>query len=272
MKRERFDHATPAERTSLRLSRRNILRASSAAALAAIWRGEDAVLFGAEKDKNAADGAKAPSANAAPAKKDAKADPADASWKSLFDGKSLKGWKKVDFGGQGEVSVEQGSIVLSMGDAMTGIVRTEPFPKMDYEIALEGKRIDGIDFFCTTTFPVGESFCSLVVGGWAGSVVGLSSIDHMDASENQTTKVLSFKKDQWYRVRIRVTKEKIEAWIDDKKVVDFATKKHKLTTRMECDLCHPLGIATYATRGAVRNLKVRRVKDPDSQPEPADDE
>ena len=52
---------------------------------------------------------------------------------------------------------------------------------MDYEVTLEGKRVAGDDFFCTTTFPVGESFCSFVVGGWHGTVVGLSSIDGMDA-------------------------------------------------------------------------------------------
>src|SRR5437899_12217134 len=36
-------------------------------------------------------------------------------------------------------------------------------PRMDYEVTLEGKKIAGDDFFCTTTFPVGDSFCSLVV-------------------------------------------------------------------------------------------------------------
>ena len=29
---------------------------------------------------------------------------------------------------------------------------------------------DGSDFFCTTTFPVGDAFCSFVVGGWSGTV------------------------------------------------------------------------------------------------------
>jgi hypothetical protein len=29
---------------------------------------------------------------------------------------------------------------------------------------------------------------------------------------------------------------------------------------MECELCRPLGIATWATKGAVRNLRVRALK------------
>jgi hypothetical protein len=48
---------------------------------------------------------------------------------------------------------------------------------MNYEIKLEAKKVTGNDFFCGMTFPVGDSFCSFIVGGWGGPVVGLSSID-----------------------------------------------------------------------------------------------
>ena len=41
----------------------------------------------------------------------------------------------------------------------------------------------------------------------------LSSIDYADASENQTNKFKEFKNDQWYRIRIRVSKAKIETGI-----------------------------------------------------------
>ena len=33
-------------------------------------------------------------------------------WQSLFDGKTLKGWKIPEFGGEGKVHVEDGAIVL----------------------------------------------------------------------------------------------------------------------------------------------------------------
>ena len=89
-------------------------------------------------------------------------------WKSLFDGKSLAGWKATDFGGEGDVEVEKGAIVMQRGTNMTGITYAgKDFPKINYEVTLEGKKIEGQDFFCTTTFPVGASHCSLVVGGWA---------------------------------------------------------------------------------------------------------
>jgi hypothetical protein len=180
-------------------------------------------------------------------------------WRDLFDGKTLKGWKAPDFGGQGKVLVKDGTIVMEAGAMMTGVTYTGPMPKMNYEVTLEGMRIDGSDFFCTTTFPVGDSFVSLVVGGWGGSLVGISSVDFYDASDNTTSRTKDFKSKQWYRFRIRVSQEKIEAWIDDEKMVDLETKGHKLSIRFECDLCRPFGVSTWMTAGAVRNIRVREL-------------
>ena len=75
-------------------------------------------------------------------------------------------------------------------------------------------RVDGIDFFCGLTFPVADSHASFIVGGWGGTVVGISSIDGMDASENATTKYVKFQLKRWYKIRIRVTPTSIQAWID----------------------------------------------------------
>ncbi|MGO9598371.1 MAG: family 16 glycoside hydrolase, partial [Isosphaeraceae bacterium] len=36
-------------------------------------------------------------------------------WKELFDGKTLNGWKKTQFGGEGRVDVKDGMIVMEMG-------------------------------------------------------------------------------------------------------------------------------------------------------------
>jgi hypothetical protein len=194
---------------------------------------------------------------------------AEPKWESLFDGKTLKGWKAPQFGGDGKVEVKDGAIVMERGDSMTGIAWTGKVPTMDYELTLEGKRVDGVDFFCTTTFPVGSSHCSFVVGGWGGPVVGLSSLDYYDAADNETTRIKDFKLNQWYRFRIRVTKEKIECWIDKEKMVDLqyvrweddngqkVKKERKITIRHECDLCRPLGVSTWCTTGAVRDIRIR---------------
>lgn len=184
----------------------------------------------------------------------------DPSWKKLFDGKTLDGWKSADFFKAGKVHVQDGAVVMEKGSELSGAVYTRgDFPKTDYEVVLEGKKTAGNDFFCTTTFPVGDSFCSLVVGGWGGDTVGLSSINGSDASENETNSSREFKTDKWYRVRVRVTKNRIEAWIDDDKAVDVEINGRKIATRIECRVCQPFGVATYATVGAVRDIRVRRL-------------
>lgn len=179
-------------------------------------------------------------------------------WTTLFDGKSLAGWKETNFGGEGEVRIEKGAIVLERGSDMTGITCTRKnLPTMNYELELDGKRLKGNDFFCTTTFPVGTSHCSLVVGGWGGSTVGLSNLDGKDASQNATTTMIDFDEGRWYRFRVRVTENRIRVWIDGKKVIDADTRGKKVTVRAECLPCRPLGVATWRTVGAVRGLRVR---------------
>jgi hypothetical protein len=186
----------------------------------------------------------------------------ETAWRSLFDGKTLTGWKASDFFAAGPVQVKDGTIVMDKGKHMTGITyQPADFPKMDYEVNLEGKKLDGRDFFCTTTFPVGDAYCSLVVGGWGGTVVGLSSINSEDASMNETRSERDFAADHWYRLRIRVSKDRIEAWIDREKVVDVDTTDRVISTRIECNASKPFGVATYQTTGAVRDIRVRRLSE-----------
>jgi hypothetical protein len=177
--------------------------------------------------------------------------------KRLFDGETLSNWESANFGPQGQVYVSDGAIILGMGDGPTGITWQDSFPKENYEVSLEAKRMLGIDFFCGLTFPVKDDFCSFIVGGWAGPVVGLSTIDGLDASENETTTLMRFNKDEWYKIRVRVTAEKIETWINDEKIVDLSYQGRKIGIRPEVELSRPFGIATWKTKGAVRNIYLR---------------
>jgi hypothetical protein len=118
-------------------------------------------------------------------------------------------------------------------------------------------RVDGNDFFCGLTFPVGDDPCSLICGGWGGGVTGLSSIDGMDASENSCSGYYEYKSGQWYHIRLRVTKERIQAWIDKDQVVDCDIRDHRISVRIEVNLSKPLGIATWCTTGAVKNIRMR---------------
>jgi hypothetical protein len=203
-----------------------------------------------------------PIACIAATKKTGSAPPQDSSpgWRELFDGRSLSGWKITDFGGHGDVDVAQGELQLGMGAMLTGVHYTNSIPRIDYEISLEAKRVAGSDFFCALSIPYNQTNCTLIVGGWGGGVVGISSLDNYDASENETTKYLAFEKDRWYRIRMRVTADLIEAWIDDQQVVDVNVKDRKVSMRAgEIELSVPLGIATWQTAAAIRNIKLRKL-------------
>jgi 3-keto-disaccharide hydrolase len=181
-------------------------------------------------------------------------------WRKLFNGQSLENWRATNFGGEGNVEVEDGQIILEMGSDLTGITWTGEFPTVNYEVSLEARRMEGNDFFCGMTFPVGKSPCSLIVGGWGGTVVGLSSIDGRDASENETGKLMTFDRGRWYSVRLRVCEPKIEAWIDEKKVIDLDAAHRKISIRPEVELSRPFGIATWRTKAGIRAIKVRSIE------------
>jgi len=178
----------------------------------------------------------------------------------LFDGKTLNGWEITNFGPQGPVEVSGGKIILGIGDGCTGITWEKNFPVTNYEISLEAMRVAGNDFFCGMTFPVGKDPCTLIVGGWGGTVGGLSSINGMDASENETTKLRQFEKNRWYKIRLQVTVKEIKAWINDENIVYFTIGNKKLSIRPEVELSKPFGIASWNTTAALRNIRIIRLE------------
>jgi len=179
-------------------------------------------------------------------------------WKPLFDGKTLGNWQSTKFGGEGAVKVENGEIVLEAGTTLTGITWAgAELPKTNYEIALQARRVEGRDFFAGITFPVADSFCSLILGGWGGTVIGLSSINTEDASQNETSQSMEFELGRWYNVRIRVTTAKIEVWLDERQIINQDLKGNRITIRMEMEPSTPLGIATWKTKGALRDIRMK---------------
>jgi hypothetical protein len=174
------------------------------------------------------------------------------------------GWQvldEADLSRHGKVYVDDGRVILEEGSPMTGIRWTGPVLREEYEVALEAMRVDGNDFFCGMTFPVGDSPCTLILGGWGGTLVGLSNVDGSHAAENETTTSVRFENGRWYRVKLRVTKEKIESWVDAEKVIDLVRGTHKFTVWLEQEPVRPLGFATWYTKAALRNIALRNLAD-----------
>lgn len=183
-------------------------------------------------------------------------------WQPLFDGKTLKGWKESGYGGGAEPEVKNGELRIGMGEGVNGVTldAKEPPYKVNYEISLEAKKLTGHDFFCGLTFPVKDSHASFIVGGWGGGIVGISSIDHRDASDNETTKARNFQKNTWYEIRVRVTDSRIKAWIDGEEMVDVDTTDKEIGTRIDIERSKPLGLSTWQTASAFRNIRVRKLR------------
>lgn len=179
----------------------------------------------------------------------------------IFDGKSLSGWKLTNFGGEAEASVKDGVILLPEGSDMTGITwkDAKKIPTSSYILELETQRVDGSDFFCGLTFPLGKDPCSLILGGWGGGVCGLSSINGFDASENETTIYREFKNKTWYKVKLQVCEDRIQVWLDGKNIIDQPREDRMFSIRLECELSKPLGFSTWRTSGALRKLKMRKM-------------
>jgi len=179
-------------------------------------------------------------------------------WLPLFDGKTLQNWKETPFPSRGTVQVKDG--VIELGQARsTGITYTGQFPKSNYEIRYQAVRRQGHDFFAALTFPVKDSFCAFINGGWGGTVVGLSNLDGDDASENDSSTMKEFVNGRWYAFRLAVTDDRIQVWIDDVLVIDAdISGGRRVDLRFDDgDLSTPLGLSSYATAAGLRNIEYR---------------
>ena len=115
-----------------------------------------------------------------------------------------------------------------------------------------------------------ESFCTLINGGWGGSLTGLSSVDGYDASENQTSRSYDYRGHTWYRFRIRVMDNAIQVWItpqdkggnweEEQSVIKLETEDRELSTRFEVDKYKPLGFCTWVTEGQLRKIEYRVIE------------
>jgi hypothetical protein len=175
---------------------------------------------------------------------------------SLFDGKSLGSWKPVVFGGEGEVSIANGAIRLERGNDLTGVVWTGKVPGPSFRLQMEAMRVDGSDFFCAVTVPAAGSHCTFVVGGWGGTVVGFSSLDGLDASENETSHTVTFEDRRWYQVGVDVTPTHIKGLIDGAAVAEAALAGREVDVRAEMVPCRPIGIASWRTVSDIRNITI----------------
>lgn len=180
---------------------------------------------------------------------------------TLFNGTSLDNWSKTDYAGKGEIFIDNNqTLVMEMGATLSGIHWTgDDLPVENYEIGLQARRTMGSDFFCGLTFPYKDSHATLILGGWGGSLIGISSIDDFDASENETGDAYIFEEKEWYNIRLEVMETKLKVFINGETVIDADVAGKKVAMRVgEIEMSVPLGITTYGTTGEFKNIVLRK--------------
>ncbi|MDD2459953.1 MAG: DUF1080 domain-containing protein [Kiritimatiellia bacterium] len=176
----------------------------------------------------------------------------------LFNGRDLTGWKTADLFEGGTVDVlPDGTVECGFGNPMTGIAYTNTPPRMNYELSLQAVRVQGSDFFVALTLPIETNYCTLIIGGWGGGLCGISSVDYLDASENQWSENITLENERWYTLRVRVTPGVLQVFLDEKLYtarVEGPPSRFSLRSGSDIDKTGPLGLATYRTKARWRNF------------------
>ncbi|MBM4039604.1 MAG: DUF1080 domain-containing protein, partial [Planctomycetes bacterium] len=185
-------------------------------------------------------------------------------WVSLFDGKTLDGWKVVadrGYAKHGRVEAQNGELLLGTGAPVTGIAWTRDLPSLDYEVAFEVMCLAGGNNWCNFTFPVGASGCSFCFLGIGDGLTGLDQVEGAPVTRNVTTKKMAFERNRWYRVKLRVTRAAVQAWVDDAEVVTLQLRDHAVNVYDDYwGPLRPLGVANWESTTALRNLRLRRLQ------------
>jgi hypothetical protein len=190
----------------------------------------------------------------------------------LFNGKDLAGWSVIPYDGAGKVSaLSNGVVECGAGNPFSGIVCAGAPLRMNYELSLDAMRVEGSDFFVALTIPVTTNYCTVIIGGWGGSLCGVSSVDYLDASENQWSECKNLENNRWYRLRVRVTPGVLQVFLNDKLYgarIEYGEPRRLSLRYGDIDRTAPLGLATYCTRAWWRNFTLTPITELENDDKP----
>ncbi len=161
------------------------------------------------------------------------------------------------FGGDGAIHATRSELVLEPGGPLTGGTFAVELPRDGYEVEFRAARLTGIDFFCGLTFPTLRGDLTLVLGGWGGTVCGLSSLDGEDASSNDTRTLRHFENGVDHAVRVRVDGDDVRVFVDGKPFLRTDLEGHEVGVRAEVEPCRPFGFCCYLTTARLSALRWR---------------
>jgi len=187
-------------------------------------------------------------------------------WRDLFDGGTLNGWRRMTrgaFAHGGSVNIQDGRMELTNSQNCVGIIATGRVPTTDYEIQYSAMRVSRSGDLGSLYFPIGDTTCRLIVGGWSSfDIVGLQDLDGKVAKSNETRQQRTFESNRWYNVKLCVTDERVQAWIDQDQLIDLTRRGHRFTVEPSDEASKPgsLGLYTYKGAAAIRSIRIRELK------------
>jgi hypothetical protein len=70
---------------------------------------------------------------------------------------------------------------------------------------------------------------------------------------------------RWYRLRVRVTRDRLEAWVDDRKPVALSLTENSLTLEGFYNQSRPFSLQSWDAKLAFRNIRLRRLGGPEGK-------
>ncbi|WP_145198993.1 hypothetical protein [Planctomycetes bacterium Poly30] len=165
-------------------------------------------------------------------------------------------WQAGVYGDSDELDVLEDGVVLPIGVPLTGITYLDEPPSGSYSLEVQATRQYGSDFFLGVTFPVRDGHLTLVLGGWGGTLCGLSCIDGEDASTNATRTYVEFPNGKRQTVLIEVEDHRVRALVNGEGIVDVDLTGKRLGVRPEVTPSLPLGIASFATCTVLHSVRL----------------
>lgn len=120
----------------------------------------------------------------------------------------------------------------------------------DYEISLEAQKLGGREGFLVFFRVKNErDFYWLNIGGWNNTASAVEKAQRGRRRAVSPFRQTKVEENRWYKIRVRCQGQRIQAWLDDELLLDFADDENPhLTGRV--------GVGTWATKAKFRNIKV----------------